>query len=85
MAFSSDFIVGYPGETDKDFQESLEVIEKVRFASSYSFKYSHGNLQHNHIKYISIYEKSVFRVIFFKTQKFLYIYNITHGNVTILP
>ena len=40
MAFSSDFIVGYPGETDKDFQESLEVIEKVRFASSYSFKYS---------------------------------------------
>ena len=40
MAFSSDFIVGYPGETDKDFQASLEVIEKVRFASSYSFKYS---------------------------------------------
>ena len=40
MAFSSDFIVGYPGETDKDFQESLEVIEKVKFASSYSFKYS---------------------------------------------
>ena len=40
MAFSSDFIVGYPGETDNDFQESLEVIEKVRFASSYSFKYS---------------------------------------------
>ncbi len=40
MAFSSDFIVGYPGETDEDFQESLEVIEKVRFASSYSFKYS---------------------------------------------
>ncbi len=40
MAFSSDFIVGYPGETDNDFQETLDVIEKVRFASSYSFKYS---------------------------------------------
>ena len=40
MAFSSDFIVGYPGETDKDFQETLELIDKVIFASSYSFKYS---------------------------------------------
>ena len=40
MAFSSDFIVGYPGETDSDFQETLDLIEKVKFASSYSFKYS---------------------------------------------
>lgn len=40
MAFSSDFIVGYPGETDYDFSETLDLIEKVRFASSYSFKYS---------------------------------------------
>ncbi|MAI29871.1 MAG: tRNA (N6-isopentenyl adenosine(37)-C2)-methylthiotransferase MiaB [Rickettsiales bacterium] len=40
MAFSSDFIVGYPGETDNDFQETLDLIDKVVFASSYSFKYS---------------------------------------------
>ena len=40
MAFSSDFIVGYPGETDDDFQETLDLIDKVEFASSYSFKYS---------------------------------------------
>ena len=40
MAFSSDFIVGYPGETDNDFQDTLELIDKVIFASSYSFKYS---------------------------------------------
>tara|TARA_B100001564_G_scaffold359307_1_gene380576 strand:+ start:1285 stop:2580 length:1296 start_codon:yes stop_codon:yes gene_type:complete len=40
MAFSSDFIVGYPGETDNDFQETLDLIDKVEFASSYSFKYS---------------------------------------------
>ncbi len=40
MAFSSDFIVGYPGETDSDFQETLDLIDKVVFASSYSFKYS---------------------------------------------
>ena len=36
MAFSSDFIVGYPGETDNDFQQTLDVINKVKFASSYS-------------------------------------------------
>ena len=29
MAFSSDFIVGYPGETDNDFQDTLELIDKV--------------------------------------------------------
>ena len=40
MAFSSDFIVGYPGETDLDFQNTLDLIDKVKFASSYSFKYS---------------------------------------------
>ena len=40
MAFSSDFIVGYPGETDDDFQETLDLIYKIGFASSYSFKYS---------------------------------------------
>ncbi len=40
MAFSSDFIVGYPGETDNDFEETLDLIEKVKFASAYSFKYS---------------------------------------------
>ncbi len=40
MAFSSDFIVGYPGESDDDFEETLDLIKKVGFASSYSFKYS---------------------------------------------
>ena len=40
IAFSSDFIVGYPGETDLDFQDTLDLIDKVKFASSYSFKYS---------------------------------------------
>ena len=40
MAFSSDFIVGYPGETDDDFQQTLDLINEVKFASSYSFIYS---------------------------------------------
>lgn len=40
IAFSSDFIVGYPGETDADFKETLELVETVGYAQAYSFKYS---------------------------------------------
>ena len=40
LALSSDFIVGFPGETERDFQDSLDLVRKVGFAQSYSFKYS---------------------------------------------
>ena len=40
MAISSDFIVGFPGETDGDFQATLELVARVEFASAYSFQYS---------------------------------------------
>jgi tRNA-2-methylthio-N6-dimethylallyladenosine synthase len=40
IAFSSDFITGFPGETEADFQDTLNVVEAVGFASAYSFKYS---------------------------------------------
>ncbi|MDR2780941.1 MAG: tRNA (N6-isopentenyl adenosine(37)-C2)-methylthiotransferase MiaB [Holosporaceae bacterium] len=40
IAFSSDFIVGFPGETDEDFEETLELVKKVNYAQAYSFKYS---------------------------------------------
>ena len=40
IALSSDFIVGFPGETDADFSETLALIEETRFASAFSFKYS---------------------------------------------
>ncbi len=40
IVFSSDFIVGFPGETDEDFQATLSLIDQVGFASAYSFKYS---------------------------------------------
>jgi tRNA-2-methylthio-N6-dimethylallyladenosine synthase len=40
LALSSDFIVGYPGETEKDFAETIKLIKYVKFAQSYSFKYS---------------------------------------------
>jgi tRNA-2-methylthio-N6-dimethylallyladenosine synthase len=40
VALSSDFIVGFPGETDADFEETLALIREVGFASTFSFKYS---------------------------------------------
>jgi len=40
IALSSDFIVGYPGESDPDFRATLDLAAQVRFASSYAFKYS---------------------------------------------
>ena len=40
IAFSSDFIVGYPGETDADFDRTLALVSAVGFASAYAFKYS---------------------------------------------
>ena len=40
IRFSSDFIIGYPGETDEDFNQTLKLINKVKFINSYSFIYS---------------------------------------------
>lgn len=40
IALASDFIVGFPGETDAEFRETLDIAEKVRYAQAYSFKYS---------------------------------------------
>jgi tRNA-2-methylthio-N6-dimethylallyladenosine synthase len=38
--FSTDFIVGFPGETEEDFEQSLSLIEQVRYGSLFAFKYS---------------------------------------------
>ena len=40
FAFSSDFIVGFPGETEDDFRATLSLVDEVGYASAYSFKYS---------------------------------------------
>ncbi len=40
LVFSSDFIVGFPGETDQDHEDTMQLIRDVEFASAYSFKYS---------------------------------------------
>ncbi len=40
MALSGDFIVGFPGETEADFQATLDLVEAANYASAFSFKYS---------------------------------------------
>jgi tRNA-2-methylthio-N6-dimethylallyladenosine synthase len=40
IAVSTDIIVGFPGETDADFEETLALVGRVRFAAAFSFKYS---------------------------------------------
>jgi tRNA-2-methylthio-N6-dimethylallyladenosine synthase len=40
LAFSSDFIVGFPGESDEDFRTTLSLVDEVGYAGAFSFKYS---------------------------------------------
>ena len=40
IRLSSDFIIGYPGETQKDFEQTIDLMQKVKFINSYSFVYS---------------------------------------------
>jgi tRNA-2-methylthio-N6-dimethylallyladenosine synthase len=40
IGISGDFIVGFPGETEADFEATLQIVDAVRYASAYSFKYS---------------------------------------------
>jgi tRNA-2-methylthio-N6-dimethylallyladenosine synthase len=40
MALSGDFIVGFPGETDADFEDTLSIVREVGYASAFTFKYS---------------------------------------------
>ena len=40
IKFSSDFIIGYPGESDEDFKDTLNLLEKINFINSFSFIFS---------------------------------------------
>lgn len=40
IQISSDFIVGFPGETDADFEQTMKIAQRVKYINSYSFKYS---------------------------------------------
>ena len=40
IEFSSDFIIAYPGETEKDFEDTMKLVKKIRFINSFSFIFS---------------------------------------------
>ena len=40
IEFSSDFIIGYPGETDSDFNDTIQLVKNIKFINSYSFIFS---------------------------------------------
>ncbi len=40
IALSSDFIVGFPGETDQDFEDTLDIVRQIEYSQCFSFKYS---------------------------------------------
>ena len=40
IALAGDFIVGFPGETEDDFDDTLRIVDEVGYASAFSFKYS---------------------------------------------
>jgi tRNA-2-methylthio-N6-dimethylallyladenosine synthase len=40
LSISSDFIIGFPGETEQDFEETMQLIEAIKFDQSFSFIYS---------------------------------------------
>ena len=72
MVFSSDFIVGYPGETKKDFENTLDIIDKVKYVQAFSFIYSPrpGTTAFNLKDNISLDEKKERLIVLQKKLKF---------------
>ncbi len=71
IAFSSDFIVGYPGETENDFDQTIDLIEQVGFASSYSFKYSPRAGTQSSLKHLDLVNENVSNLRLKKIQSIL--------------
>ena len=71
MAFSSDFIVGYPGETENDFDQTIDLIEQIGFASSYSFIYSPRPGTQSSLKHLDMVNEDVSSLRLKKIQKLL--------------
>ena len=74
IKFSSDFIIGYPGETKKDFKETINLVKKIKFYNSYSFIFSSRPGTPSAIKKLNNIEESKERLI--EIQKILDNYQI---------
>ena len=75
IQFSSDFIIGYPGEEEKDFEETIHLIKKIGFINSFSFIFSPrpGTVAEN----LELIDKSISIERLEKTQKLLFKNQIT--------
>ena len=75
IEFSSDFIIGYPGETERDFQETLNLVKSLKFLNSYSFIFSPrpGTTASNYDKIDESISKERLKILqskLFENQKF---------------
>ena len=77
IEFSSDFIIGHPGETDDDFKDTLDFLNKIKFINSYSFVFSPrpGTPSSN----LNLVEYEVAKERLIKVQKILFQYQLEHN------
>ena len=70
IEFSSDFIIGYPGETEQDFNDTLNLLNKIKFINSFSFVFSPrpGTKASN----LSLIDKNITKERLIKIQKILF-------------
>ena len=77
IEFSSDFIIGYPGETEEDFKDTINFLSKIKFINSYSFIFSpRPGTPASNLDLID-YEVAKERLI--KVQKILFRYQLEHN------
>ncbi len=77
IEFSSDFIIGYPGETEEDFNDTLNFLNKIKFVNSYSFIFSPrpGTPASN----LNLIHHEVAKDRLLKVQKILFQYQLEHN------
>ena len=77
IEFSSDFIIGHPGETEGDFEDTLNFLNKIKFINSYSFIFSPrpGTPASN----LDLVDSEVAKERLIKVQKILYRYQLKHN------
>ena len=77
IEFSSDFIIGHPGETEEDFKDTLELLNKIKFINSYSFVFSpRPGTPASKLNFI---EHDVAKERLIKVQKILFQYQLEHN------
>ena len=77
IEFSSDFIIGHPGETEEDFKDTLEFLNKIKFINSYSFIFSPR--PGTPASKFNLIEHEVAKERLIKVQKILFKYQLEHN------